>query len=226
MKIKWGALVVDGRGKIGGHVASKNKAGNYLRTKTTPTNPQTSAQTSARALFGSISQQWSGLSDAVRLGWNEAVAEWQKTDIFGDLKQVSGKALFQRLNNQAQSAGYPAVTSAPAKAEMVSGVISVVDFQTGSQAIDLTGAYSGSGARLVISATPVLSDGTTFVKNKLRQIITQLGSTYDSGAVYNAYADKFGEPLVGDNIYFSVKYVLANGQASPEQIVKASVTGN
>ena len=30
MKMKWGALVVDGRGKIGGQVASKNRAGAYL----------------------------------------------------------------------------------------------------------------------------------------------------------------------------------------------------
>jgi len=44
MKMKFGAIVVDGRGKIGGHVASKNRGGAYLRTKVTPSNPQTGYQ--------------------------------------------------------------------------------------------------------------------------------------------------------------------------------------
>src|SRR3546814_19213217 len=102
-KVKFGALMTDARGKLGGHVFSKNRAGSYLRTKVTPVNPQTIYQTSVRALFGAISSQWSGLSQAVRDSFNGAVADWATTDIFGDLKNPSGKALFQRLNNQARS---------------------------------------------------------------------------------------------------------------------------
>jgi hypothetical protein len=44
MKMKFGAIVTEGRGKIGGHVASKNKSGAYLRTKVTPVNRQSVAQ--------------------------------------------------------------------------------------------------------------------------------------------------------------------------------------
>lgn len=62
MKLKFGAIVVDGRGKIGGHVASKNGAGAYLRTKVTPTNPQTARQSFVRALFAAITAAWSGLT--------------------------------------------------------------------------------------------------------------------------------------------------------------------
>src|SRR3546814_3353017 len=50
-KVKFGALMTDARGKLGGHVFSKNRAGSYLRTKVTPVNQQTSYQTSVRALF-------------------------------------------------------------------------------------------------------------------------------------------------------------------------------
>jgi len=223
MKIKWGALVVDGRGKLGGHVASQNKGGSYLRTKVTPSNPQTSYQTSARALFGAISQQWSGLTASVILAWNSAVAEWSKTNIFGDIKQPSGKALFQRLNNQAQSAGYSPVTTPPAKLEMVEGTISQADISTGDSEIVLTDAYTGADARLMIFATPPLSAGTTFVKNQLRLIATQLGSTYVPADVFTGYADKFGVPANGDRIFLGVKYVLPNGQASPLQTVLATV---
>lgn len=223
MKIKWGALVVDGRGKIGGHVASKNKAGAYIRTKTTPTNPQTVAQTAARNLFGSISQAWSGLSQTVRDGWNAAVAEWQTTDIFGDLKQPSGKALFQRLNNQAQSAGLSAVTTAPAKAEMPSYIITGAEIDITQGEINLTVSGSTPAEQQVFVGTPTLSDGTTFVKNKLRQFSEGTAGIGFNTANYAAYVAKFGTPTAGDNIYIGVKLVLANGQASPLQVLKASV---
>jgi len=36
MKTLFGAIVVDGRGKLGGHVASKNRHGSYFRTKVSP----------------------------------------------------------------------------------------------------------------------------------------------------------------------------------------------
>src|SRR6056297_1703187 len=114
MKIKWGALVVDGRGKIGGHVASKNRGGSYLRTKTTPVNPQSTAQTNVRSIFGQISQGWSGLTASQIEGWNNAVSEYSQTDIFGDLKNPSGKALYQRLNQSLLLVGEGLLTEAPA----------------------------------------------------------------------------------------------------------------
>lgn len=224
MLIKWGALVVDGRGKLGGHVASQNKGGSYLRTKVTPSNPQTSYQSEVRALFGSISAAWSGLGlDAIK-GWNAAVPDWASTNIFGDLKQPSGKALFQRLNNQAQVAGYSPVLAVPEKLEMVSGTVTeaVID----NTATDLygNGLYTGADARVLIFATPPVSAGTTFVKNRLRLIHSVLADSYDGQLAYTGYVDKYGTPEAGDKVYLGFKYVLPNGQASPMQVVLASVT--
>src|SRR5690606_18792227 len=98
MKMKWGALVVDGRNKIGGQVASKNRGGSYLRTKVTPANPQTVAQSIVRSIFTVLSQAWRTLTQAQRNAWNAAVTDWQRTDIFGDIKSPSGFTLYMRLN--------------------------------------------------------------------------------------------------------------------------------
>jgi len=67
MKIKWGAIVVDGRNKIGGHVASKNRAGAYLRTKVTPVNPNTGYQAGVRNTLSTLSSGWRALEEAQRL---------------------------------------------------------------------------------------------------------------------------------------------------------------
>jgi hypothetical protein len=53
-KIKFGMMMTDARGKLGGHVFSKNRSGAYVRTKVTPVNGQTTAQTGVRAIFGAI----------------------------------------------------------------------------------------------------------------------------------------------------------------------------
>jgi hypothetical protein len=223
MKTKFGAIVVDGRGKLGGHVFSKNAAGSYMRTKTTPTNPQTSYQTAVRVLFALISSGWSGLSNTVRNAWNDAVSEWQTTDVFGDLKKPTGKALYQRLNNQAQSAGFSAVTTPPAKVDIPDGVITFGVFSLGLGELDFTGLNITGTQRNQMFGTTKLSQGTSFVKNKLRQFYSDLAVNDDNAANFDAYVNRFGTPVLGDNIYLGVKYVMPNGQTSPMQVMKAMI---
>lgn len=106
--IKWGMMVVDGRGKLGGHVLTKSRNGATARTKVTPANPQTSYQQANRAAFGQLSSSWANLTEAQRKAWNAAVDEWQKTNIFGDLKSPSGRDLYIGLNrNILQTGGTP-----------------------------------------------------------------------------------------------------------------------
>lgn len=225
MKIKWGALIVDGRGKLGGHVAAKNRSGAYLRTKVTPTNPQTTFQTGVRNLFASLSQAWSGLTQTVRDGWNSAVSNWSQTDIFGDIKLPTGKNLYLRLNSLAQQAGWPGIATAPAKAEMPVDDITGVNLNLASSTVELTGNTTDATVRYMFFATPPLTQGTLFVKNRLRLIDAQLASTIDPSNLFSAYENKFGSITIGNNIVFGFKKVLANGQPSPQQIIKVTITG-
>jgi len=223
MKIKWGAFVTDGRGKIGGHVASKNAAGAFFRTKVTPTNPNTPRQSAARALFGLISQGWSALTEGQRDAWNGAVTEWQKTNVFGDLKKPTGKALYQRLNNQAQSAGLPAVTDVPAKGELPDAIVTAAEVAIGAGTITLTGVDTDAATQVVVWGTAPLSAGTSVPGSKLRQLYAVAGDSYTATDAYTAYTDKYGAPSAGDNIFIGVQYVIGTGQASPIQSLQASV---
>lgn len=224
MKIKWGALIVDGRGKIGGQVASKNAAGAYMKNKVTPSNPQTSAQSAARALFAAISVGWSNLTAAQIAAWNEAVSEWSKTNIFGDLKKPTGKALYQRLNNQAQSAGLSAVTSVPVKAALPNAVITAVPIGVGATTLALTGVDTSASTQVVVWASPPVSAGTKNVKSKMRQIYAVAGDSYSATDAFAAYEAKFGALATGQNVFIGTKYVLSSGQSSPLQTLKATIS--
>lgn len=224
MKIKWGALVVDGRGKLGGHVASQNKGGSYLRTKVTPSNPQTTFQTSVRQIFGALSQAWSGLTASQILAWNSAVDSWKSTNIFGDIKLPSGKALFQRLNMELETSGQAQITAPPAKLDMVQGVVDDVAINITFASLTGTGLYTGAVAHVKVFSSGPVSAGTTFVKNLMRQVyVAQANSGTFSDDAYTNYVAKYGVPAVGQKIYVGYKYVLPNGQASPMQTLEAVV---
>ena len=223
MKLKFGAIVTDGRGKIGGHVASKNRSGAYLRTKVTPSNPNTVAQSQARGILASLSQGWGQLTDSQRLGWNDAVKEWGTTDIFGDIKNPSGINLYVKLNSNLLNIGGSVIATVPAKLETPTAYLTaaILTASTGALTLSLSDV-SADGVVGLVRSTPMLSSGVSFVKSQFR-VIGYNQVTNDVLTVNGAYDTKFGTPTVGSNIYFSVQLVLANGQKTIEQKVKAQV---
>lgn len=238
MKIKWSGIgMTDGRGKINGSVASKNRSGAYVRTKVTPVNPRSVAQQNIRGIFASISERWRNLSQQERNSWNEATENWKKTDIFGDLKKPSGFNLFMRLATPLQHtfddviiASYaptpvpmPGIKSFSATITITSGNI------TGAT---ITGEAVAGGVDLEeyaiqVYATPPTPVGISFVDNRLRYIGFIEFSEFATGAsVKTMYEEKFGKLSDEENIFFSIKIIArATGQVSAPRIALASTSG-
>lgn len=225
MKIKFGAVIVAGSGKIGGHVASKNRSGAYLRTKVTPVNPQTPAQTNARALLASLSTGWSGLTAAQRVSFNEAVTDFASTDIFGDIKQPSGINLYVKLNANNSRAGFTLLTIAPTKGTVPFAPLSSANFKLTTSSLDLVfGTTALATSMLTIRACAPQSAGKSFVKSEMRVILTKVNSATLKTEMYTAYVAKFGQPQVGANIFVSIEAMLSTGQVGQIQQIKATVT--
>jgi len=208
MKMKFGALVVDGRGKIGGQVASKNRAGAYLRTKVTPVNPQTAAQSTVRNRLAGISSGWRGLTAAQRLSWNAAVSDYAKTDIFGDLRNPTGFNLYQRLNNNLLTCGEAAITSPPAvvAVDAFLTLSLTAEDATAAQSLSLTFTDAVAADHLVkVYATPPMSAGRSFVKSEYRLIEILANSATSPAnilASYQAVHGSTGE--AGQKIFVQV----------------------
>jgi len=216
MKLKWGALVVDGRNKIGGHVASKNRAGSYLRTKVTPVNPQTTYQTNVRNRLAGLSTAWRGLSAGQRTAWNAAVADFAKTDIFGDLRNPSGFNLHQKLNNNLLNIGESVITSPPLpEAVDAFATFSFTSAVTGALVTCYFTPNVGADHKVLVFATPNISPGISFVKSEYRQIKVLPASQTSPVELTGEYNAKFGGPLIaGKQIFIRlVQIVMATGQA-------------
>ncbi len=223
MKIKFGAIVTDGRGKLGGHVASKNRGGSYLRTKVTPSNPQTAFQSAVRSLLGFFSVMWSGLTSAQRDSFNGAVAQWTKTDIFGDIKNPTGKNLFTRLNINASNVGFANILTAPEKVEIAFTPASSVLIDISSSTVDLVDFLGSATDKVLVSATPPQSAGTSFYKGKFRQLYFAPANADVIADIYDAYLERFGAIALGMNIAFEIKVVAPNGQTSVPQSYVATI---
>ncbi|MFA5386714.1 MAG: hypothetical protein WC297_03555 [Candidatus Paceibacterota bacterium] len=209
MKAKFGAIVTEGRGKIGGHVASKNRAGAYFRTKVTPVNPQSISQLGSRNRFSEQSQAWRGLTDAQRDAWNGAVADYAKTDIFGDLRNPTGAQLYQRLNNNLVNIGQSVITMPPA-VEAVFALTSLslaVAEGAGTMVATFTGAIP-VGTSFLVFATPAISAGKSFVKNLYRQIGVFVNTDVSPLSIATEYEAKFGDIAgAGQKIFVQFKAV-------------------
>ena len=223
MKLKFGAIVTDGRGKIGGHVASKNRAGAYLRTKVTPSNPNTVAQVQARSILASLSQGWSQLTDGQRQGWNDAVKEWGTTDIFGDIKNPSGINLFVKLNSNLLNVGLSSLSDVPAKSEVPAVIVIDASYRIATDTVSISfNSALADGYIALVRATPKLSAGVSFVKSQFR-VIGYQSVVSDNLGLVGDYSAKFGTPSFGANVYVSVQFVLLNGQKTTEQKIKLNI---
>lgn len=197
-KVKYSALVSDMRNKLNGSVLSKNRAGNYIRNKVTPVNPQTAAQQANRQQLGSMSSAWNGLTESQRQSWRGAVASFPYTDIFGDRKELDGKSLMIKLNLNLLNAGQSQIQTAPSSVAIPELAITggSVD-STGIVEFEINTATVPTGFSLLVYATPPVNGGVYFVKNKYRLLGTAT-AVANSVSLGTLYASKFGAPSTGD----------------------------
>lgn len=227
MKAKFGAIVVDGRGKLGGHVASKNRAGSYFRTKVTPVNPRSAAQVLSRSRLATLSAAWSGLTPAQRLAWNKAVDLWKKTDVFGDIKNPSGFNLFQRLNNNLAQIAVAQINDPPMPAPIGHWTaFTFVPDNSGTMVLTFAETPVPAGFAVLIDGTAPCSPGISNANSRFRRI-TKLAAAVASGEdIQAAYVLKFGSIApIGDKVFLRAKYInIVTGQVGLPVEASALIT--
>lgn len=213
-KVKFTAFMADVRGKLNGTVFSKNRGGAYTRTKVTPSNPQTVAQTTVRQRLASLSASFRALTAAQILAWNNSVNDFLGTNVFGDTVKPTGLQLFVKLNANLLSIGLPVIDNPPAPtalSPLTATIASLTDtvFTAALGSITTDETY-------VIEATAPVSPGRLFLKNEFRVITTVAGtgSAIPTQNIFTAYSAKFGAPVFGQRVGLRVKVISeVTGQA-------------
>jgi len=216
-------VFADIRGQVAGLVYSRNTYANYTRANVSPVNPNTIEQQLVRARFGASSQDWSGLTDAIRQSWVDGAAAWTRQNVFGLPQVLTGFNLKVGLDRNRQEINETLLTGfvIPASVTAITSLSFIADTGGGTLITSFAPAIPGT-QKVVVTATPPQSVGKKFVKSEFRKIavldVTDLTGT-DLAAFYIA---TFGTlPVVGSRIFIEFKpVVVANGQ--PGVPLKAS----
>ena len=211
-------MMTDARGKLGGHVFTKARNGATVRTKVTPTNPRTIAQSLARSIFGTVSAAWRGLNEAERSAWNAAVGDFSRTNIFGDNYNPSGKNLFVQLNCNLLNVGMPVIDTPPSPSGLPDFILQAVEMENSAETVDLTftGTEPGAGFMKVIEATRPFSPGKYNFSGAYAKIYSyNTGGIGTPAAIYEGYISKYGAPAIGQKVSFRAYIVeIATGLKS------------
>lgn len=216
-KVKFTAVVADMRNKLNGSVFARNRGGAYVRTKVTPLNPQSVRQVAARNLLTSLAQGFRSLSQAQITAWNEAVTQWQTTDIFGDLVSPTGLALYVRLNSNISNGGGDLISTPPAPV----GAAALTS-------LELTAAVTGdvfdinfdpatvpADHSLYIESTAMLSPGINNANSRFRYIAMASSTTTSPIDAGGAQTAKFGALVAGQKVYVRCKLInIITGEVS------------
>ena len=207
-KVKFSALIAEMRNKLNGSVFARNRGGAYLRTKVTPTNPQTIYQVAARSLLTTYSQAWRSLTEAQRQAWNAVVDQWATTDVFGDIVNPSGSTLYIRLNINVSLAGGVALSNPPTPTGADALTALSLAASEGGGSVDVTFAPTVPADHVMyLEGTPQLSPGISNANSKFRNISTLAAaetSPYDAGA---EYITKFGSLIEGQKMFVRAKFI-------------------
>jgi hypothetical protein len=228
MKTLFGAIIVDGRGKLGGHVGQKNASGTFLRTKTSPVNRRSSAQQSRRSLVADLTKSWASLTDAQRLLWINWAVLKPVTNVFGKTFTKSGFNMFVEVNLNLVNVGEERSLD-PDTAEVVAEIF--YDWGVGFDVEDASGIIVtfnppiDSVTKVIVFATQPTSAGMNSGGSLYRQIAILDDTAISPYSIADQYKAKFGHMGPTDTKIFTkaIQINLRSGLAYPPLIASGIV---
>lgn len=196
-------LDVPQSGSIAGVTSSRNRFGQYRRTRAIPVNPNSDAQSLVRARFAAQAEAWDNLTGAQRAGWTSLGSQITRTDSLGQTYTLTGLQAFIMVNANLLQAGESTLSAAPAYTSVTALVSATITLTAIAFSIAYTATPLGTGAHLLAFASPQRSPGRSF-ENDYRLMKVGAAAGASPLAILTEYTAKFGVPVVGNKIFLSL----------------------
>lgn len=197
-------LDVPQSGSLAGQTSSRNRYGQYRRTRAIPVNPATSYQGLARARLALAAATWRTITAAQRAAWETLGALMTRTDSLGQAYTLTGFQGFVSVNSLNAAAGNAQVTDAPALTTPAAILTDTVTLTAAVFSIAYTPTPLGAGERLFTFCSPQGSAGRSF-NGDYRLLAVSAAAAASPANVYAAYLARFGLPIVGQRIFLSLQ---------------------
>jgi hypothetical protein len=209
-------LDVPQSGSVAGQTSSRNRFGQYRRTRAVPVNPNTSFQVDTRGRLTDLSQAWRTLSSGQRAGWADLGAQMSRTDSLGQTYNLTGLQAYVSVNSLNLAAGNAAVDDAPGLSEpgsLATVTPTIEDTPTMSFAYTVTPL--GANQKLFAFLGPQRSAGRSF-ESDLRLMKVGAAAGVSPLSVLTEYTARFGTPVLGNRIFWSLQIYDAGFLSAPQ----------
>lgn len=202
--------------------ASRNRFGQYDRTRAMPVQPRTERQTLIRGLLTEASQAWRGLTDAVRAAWNAYASVTPSLDSLGQTVYPTGHQRFVGLYVALSNAGLAVPPTVPVEAPPAPPIFDSISlFDDGTFTVSLTDAPTVAQPAL-IEVSPQASAGVSF-NGDYRFLLAATAQPVGGIDLAAAYTAKFGAPILGRRIFVRVSLINVDGGKSLPAVTSAVV---
>lgn len=215
-------LDVPQSGSLAGQTSSRNRFGQYRRTRAVPVNVNSSAQQATRSNLSSQAIAWRSLSDVQREAWTSYAADHPRTNSLGQTITLTGFQMFVSVNSRLLSLGMDAVTATPSLELVLAPTYSVVSTTVAGFEVDINDALTG----FTVGgwASPPVSAGRSFNAD-FRLVAIVSSPAADAPLITKAnYEAKFGTLVAGSKIFIRGQTVDDTGSASAFAPLEVVVT--
>ena len=186
---------------------SRNRFGQYVRTRAVPVDPSSTFQQAVRARLATAAQTWRTLTATQREGWAALGEQITRNDSLGQTYSLTGFQCYVQIANNRAAAGDAVVTDAPAHLPP-NPIISVTPTITAaSYSVAFTPTPLAASERIFISASPQRSAGRLF-EGDYRLILVSAAAGTSPTVILAAYIARMVTPVVGNRIFTSVQRYL------------------
>lgn len=193
-------LDVPQSGSLAGVTASRNRFGQYHRTRATPVNPGSDFQGPVRSRLGAQAAAWRALTSTQRAGWEALAAGMTRTDSLGQAYTLTGLQAFVSVNALNLAAGNAVVSDAPAIVTPTGLATVTITLTAAAFSIAYTATPLGTGERLFAYLSPQRSAGRSY-ESDYRLIHVSAAAAASPANVFSAYQARLGTPVVGNRIF-------------------------
>lgn len=179
---------------------SRNRYGQYVRTRAIPVNPSSSFQVTQRARFAQLTADYRDLTDLQRAGWAALGASMFRTDALGQTYSLTGLQAYISVNGNNLDAGNSVVSDAPSLATPAALTTITLTFSTSAMTVAYTATPLGAGERLFVYCSPQRSEGRNF-EGDLRLVHVSAAAAASPADIESAYVARFGTPVIGNRIF-------------------------
>lgn len=203
-------------GSYAGITSSRNRYGQYVRTRATPVNPASTYQQAVRGRMQTVAGAWRALTAVQQAGWRDLALSVFRTDSLGQSYNQTGFGVYTMVNMNQLASGGAILSAAPLYSPPADLSTLTVTATTSTMSFAYTVTPLPAGAQLFAFASPGQSAGRYFNGNyRLLQVGAAAGASPLS--VFTAYQTRFGSPVTGQKIFFSASIFQGGWMSAPLQ---------